>query len=204
VDPFYQWHFANAFEAGRELVVDFVRFGDFRTNAWLSDVMRGVPDDAPHGRLSRARVDVGARRFACETLFDVPCEFPRIAEARVGRAHRYTYAAGYTSHASARGLHDAVLRLDVGAAPSLARWALPEGSYTSEAVFVADPRRAASGAEDDGWLLSLVYDGIDDRSHVAVLDARRLEEGPIARVWFDDRIPFTFHGAFVPGGIAAS
>jgi all-trans-8'-apo-beta-carotenal 15,15'-oxygenase len=71
------------------------------------------------------------------------------------------------------------------------------GQYPSEPLFV--PRSGAS-AEDDGYLLSLVYDSRSHASHMAVFDARHLSQGPLARAWFDHHIPFTVHGVWVPRG----
>jgi carotenoid cleavage dioxygenase-like enzyme len=60
-------------------------------------------------------------------------------------------------------------------------------------------RAPGDGArEDDGWLLALVYRGGTDSSYLAVLDAARLEDGPVARVHFDHEIPVTFHGNWLP------
>ena len=90
----------------------------------------------------------------------------------------------------------AVARLDVTSG-ELRQWRLPTGQRTSEAVFV--PRTGGDPSDElDGYLLSLVYDGNRNRSHVAVLDAARLEDGPVARAWFDHFIPITFHGNWIP------
>jgi len=62
-------------------------------------------------------------------------------------------------------------------------------------VFV---RRPDGRDESDGWLLVLVYDGMADKSCVAVLDARDPARGALARAWFDHHVPFTFHGNFAP------
>ena len=58
----------------------------------------------------------------------------------------------------------------------------------------------APGAADEtaGWLLTLVHDGRADASYLAVLDAARLEDGPVARAWFDHAVPITFHGSWLP------
>ena len=64
-----------------------------------------------------------------------------------------------------------------------------------EGVFVPRPDGTA---EDDGWLLSMVYDGREDRSRLEVLDARRIGDGPIAACHFDHPVPLGFHGAFAP------
>jgi all-trans-8'-apo-beta-carotenal 15,15'-oxygenase len=80
-------------------------------------------------------------------------------------------------------------------AKGLVEHAVPDTQRISEPVFV--PRQNAAG-EDDGWLLALSHDGTSERAFVAVYDAARIPDGPVARVWFDHQIPITFHGTFVP------
>jgi NAD(P)-dependent dehydrogenase (short-subunit alcohol dehydrogenase family) len=71
-------------------------------------------------------------------------------------------------------------------------------AVVSEPIFVPRPSNGAAHAEDDGWVLALVYDPASDASNVTVLDARDLSAGPLARAWFDHHVPPTFHGAFAP------
>jgi carotenoid cleavage dioxygenase-like enzyme len=58
--------------------------------------------------------------------------------------------------------------------------------------------REKGRAEDDGWLLTLVFDARSQTSHLQVLDASRFADGPVARCHFDQVIPFGFHGAWAP------
>ena len=57
------------------------------------------------------------------------------------------------------------------------------------------PMLAAPGVEVEALLRSTL-DSLS--AHVAVLDARAPEAGPVARAWFDHFFPFTFHGTWVP------
>ena len=67
----------------------------------------------------------------------------------------------------------------------------------SEAVFVpAGP----DAAEDDGWVLSLVYDADRDTSDLLVLNAADFTGEPQAVVHLPQRVPFGFHGNWVPDG----
>ena len=50
--------------------------------------------------------------------------------------------------------------------------------------------------EDDGVLLSQVYDGVRRETFLLVLDARTMEE--LARCYTGVRIPVAFHGQFIP------
>jgi all-trans-8'-apo-beta-carotenal 15,15'-oxygenase len=36
-----------------------------------------------------------------------------------------------------------------------------------------------------------------DRAFVAVYDAARIPDGPVAKIWLDHHVPITFHGSFV-------
>jgi carotenoid cleavage dioxygenase len=58
--------------------------------------------------------------------------------------------------------------------------------------------RTDAAAEDDGWLMSYVYDATTDRSDVVVLHAQDLAAGPVATVHLPQRVPFGFHGNWVP------
>jgi len=58
--------------------------------------------------------------------------------------------------------------------------------------------RAGASAEDDGWVMSYVYDAATDRSDVVVLDARDFGGDPVATVHLPVRVPFGFHGSWVP------
>jgi len=182
VDAFYQWHFANAFERGGELIVDYVRYPDFETFEGLS----GAPDVAKPlgGTLHRATIDVAARKFSSEATLDRAVEFPRLHPTREGAPHQLTWLAadGLQTVLAHRGDgHDREFRF-------------ADHEAISEPVLV--PRGGVH--EADGWVLVLVYDHHARQTSLAVLDGARLEDGPVARAWFDHHVPATFHGTFIP------
>ncbi len=47
-------------------------------------------------------------------------------------------------------------------------------------------------------ILAIFYRTASHASHLAVFDAQRVGEGPIARAHFDHHIPSSFHGIWVP------
>lgn len=105
-----------------------------------------------------------------------------------GRQHRFGYVLA--SREGEPQTKIAKIDMDSGSAESVA---LGVNQFPSEALFV--PRASASG-EDDGYLISLVYDGNVDRSFVAILDAQKLAQGPVARAWFDHHVPRPLHGTW--------
>ncbi|XP_008466060.2 carotenoid 9,10(9',10')-cleavage dioxygenase 1-like [Cucumis melo] len=72
---------------------------------------------------------------------------------------------------------------------------LEENSYCSGASFV--PRENGE-EEDDGWIIAHVHNEITNTSQVYVLDARKFSEEPIAKITLPQRVPYGFHGAFMP------
>jgi len=180
-EPFFQWHFANAFERGGEIVVDYVRYRGIESLSEVADGARAID-----GHLHRAVVDPARGTLTSQRLVDVPCEFPRVHPRVEGAPHRHVWMTD--------GDLGTLLRHDVDGG-GLVRHPLPAHQRASEPIFVP---RAGATDEADGHVLSLCYDGERDRSFVAIYDGLRLGDGPVARLWLDHRVPITFHGTWAP------
>ncbi|MEM7152646.1 MAG: carotenoid oxygenase family protein [Myxococcota bacterium] len=194
----WQWHFGNAFERGDEIVVDLVRFDSFSligVSSELHDDDRGVVD---HGWPARAVIDRRARSLRWETWAERSMEFPRVAPSVEGGEHRHVYMAAHGSQAQREGtLFDRIVKLDTSVG-TFEEYEFDCGVFASEPIFTPSPH---SKCDDDGWVMSLVYDAPNHRSHVAVFDAQDLSGGPVARVHFDRHVHYTFHGSFVPEAV---
>lgn len=198
VDPFWAWHVGNAFERGGEIVIDVVRYRDFpSTHAWLAGVMRGAVDQDADGILGRAVLDVARRSLRFEPVRERTGEFPRVAPSVDAAPNRLVYWAEHASAEVGRdGPPDTLVRVDMeSGAFDAFRFSADE--LPSEGVFVPRP---GSDREDDGWLVTLVYDARSHTSHWAVFDAARLADGPLARAHLEHHVPLGFHGAWVPRG----
>jgi carotenoid cleavage dioxygenase-like enzyme len=57
---------------------------------------------------------------------------------------------------------------------------------------------ARGHGQEDGWLMSLVYDRATDRSDLVLLDAADPAAGAVATVHLPTRVPLGFHGNWVP------
>lgn len=195
VEPCYVYHPLNAFDDGDEVVLDVCRWPRM-----FDRERRGPGGGDGHATLWRWHADPTTGRTRERQLDDRDEEFPRIDERVTGRRHRYGYAAvGLTGNdGRARGgivKHD----LDTGGSEELD---LGAGAGASEVVFVP---AEGSTAEDHGWLIGIVYDAATDSSDLVVIDARDLTAGPVGRVHLPRRVPFGFHGNWIPtGGSAAS
>ncbi|HEX4533244.1 MAG TPA: carotenoid oxygenase family protein, partial [Rhizomicrobium sp.] len=65
------------------------------------------------------------------------------------------------------------------------------GDVPGEPIFVP---RSATAPEGDGWLLTNVYRGSENRSDLVVFEAGDVARGPIATAQLPRRVPFGFHG----------
>ncbi len=202
IDPFFQWHFLNAYERGNEIVVDVVRFPNFDSNKWFGALIKPHPMSSyVAGELWRVTLDLSLRRATNQPLWSHPCEFPRVAPSVDSTRHTIGWLAAYSSAAGklVDRLPEAVAKVEVETGQA-SLWLSGLG-VVSEPIFVPRPGSGAAQAEDDGWVLALVYDPTSDASNVTVLDARDLSAGPLARVWFDHHLPPTFHGTFAPASL---
>ena len=68
-----------------------------------------------------------------------------------------------------------------------------ENNYNTEMYFIANPQ---GSEEDDGILITFVFDGIKEKSYLLVLDAKNFEE--IDRSYLPYNIPNSIHGIHFP------
>ena len=53
--------------------------------------------------------------------------------------------------------------------------------------------------EDEGWLMGLVINTVEETTDLAILDAQSFEAPPVATVRLPHRVPPGFHGNWFPG-----
>jgi carotenoid cleavage dioxygenase-like enzyme len=185
-DPFFCFHHVNAWEEDGDVVVDLVAFEDASViDALYIDKLRSGDPQQQHSQLRRYRIPSAGGRAEGEVLLDRSIELPRIDYSRANaRPHRMVYAAGRSDD-----WFDELVGFDV-VDRSLRTWHEP-GCYPGEPVFVGRPGRER---EDDGAVLSVVFDSSTERSFLLVLDAESFEE--LARAEAPHHVPFGFHGQF--------
>jgi carotenoid cleavage oxygenase len=181
VESCYVFHAMNAYDDGANVVLDVVR------HPKMFDTHRLGPDEGPP-TLDRWTVDLEAGKVVEERLDDLGQEFPRVDERLVGRQHRYGYTGAFLEG------RDGLVKHDLDKRTREFR-PMDSGDGASEAVFV--PAEPGAG-EDDGWVLALTYDATGDTSQLLVLNARDFNGEPQAVVHLPQRVPFGFHGNWVP------
>jgi carotenoid cleavage dioxygenase len=180
----------NAYEDGDTIVLDVAR---------LSHVWRDSMMDFPSPELWRWTIDTASGTVREEQVDDRAAEFPRVADSVIGLEHRYGYMLGLPAdpNQDPRGQTGTILKYD-RATDASSELSLGRGAMPGEPVFVA---AAGAASEDDGYLMTYVYDADTDSSRFVVLDAATMDSSPIASIELP-RVPFGFHGSWIPASTA--
>jgi all-trans-8'-apo-beta-carotenal 15,15'-oxygenase len=191
VDAFMLEHVVNAFDDGDDLVVDCTHYAHADgLERFVGGLTAGRVDAPLRSEVRRLRVSKTRDTMRSEAILDRPVELPRVSPRVDATRHRFTYAVEFPRD----GVFGPLLKHDLESG-RVDAYRPGERAYLGEGVFVPRP---GGQAEDDGWVLTMVYDAAADASRLDVLDARAFGDGPVAACHFDHRVPFGFHGVFAP------
>ena len=190
-DPCYVFHPMNAWEEGHKIHADVMQY----EQAPLFPNADGSPGKPTSAKLVRWTLDLAQNCNAIKQtpLDDMAGEFPRFDERRAGLPYRHGYFAADTSD-SGKVIFNGIAHFDAKSGKRMVH-AFASGDVPGEPIFI--PRRK-DAAEGDGWLLTLVYRGTEDRSDLAVFDATDISKGPVALAHLPRRVPYGFHGNWRP------
>jgi carotenoid cleavage dioxygenase len=155
----------------------------------------GVDTNAP-SHLFRWIVDLTTGTVSEHQVDDQTVEFPRIDDRLAGFPAAYGYAAetpGPGSNRHGGAIHRYDLHNDLRDATITSHLFSP-GRIPGEPAFIAADNRPGG----PGWLVTFVYDATTDRSDLVILDAQDLTRPPTATVHLPRRVPYGFHGNWLP------
>lgn len=186
-EPFFVFHFANGFERGGEIVVDYIRHQKLHFGY-------GEPNTEPPTP-RRLVLDLASGRVSEQTWFDRVAEFPRIDDRRNALETRYVYAPTLTSSLTggngASATFNCLLRIDTETGDVESHYF--GNRIAGEAVFI--PR---GEGETEGWLGTYLYDPETETSDFVLLDAQGFGSDPVVRLRLPQRVPQGLHGTWVP------
>ena len=191
VNAGFIFHHGNAFELNdHQLCVDSICYGDFPEVDPESD-FRDVDFEALYpGQLWRFTLNLETATVEKELELPRCCEFPYAHPEKVGQPYRYLFM-GTAHQPRGNAPLQAILKYDWESKESLVWSAAPKG-FVCEPIFVPNPD---SKDEDDGWVLTLVYQGEKHCSELVILEGKTLEE--TARLGLKYHIPYGLHGSWV-------
>ncbi len=187
-------HFWNGWEEDGKVILSGTEFArvDFGIDAEANGSKPMTYDEA--GRPTRYVIDLAAGTATSERYDDLPGDFARVNDDYCGVRTNCEYMSAFMRPRALLGDFDSIVKYDT-ATGERAHWTAGEHGHVGESVFCPDP---AGTAEDDGWLLNVVYYDDTDHSELVILDARDVAAGPIATVRAPQRVPFGFHANWFP------
>ncbi|MEH2107002.1 carotenoid oxygenase family protein [Nostoc sp.] len=194
-EPWFQWHFSNAYvDASGSVIVDVARYEDFQTNQYLKEVATGEIHTPAMSTFSQVHLNPQTGKVTkIQQLLDRYCEFPTVPQQNVGQASPHTYLSIFRQGTDiSRELLNAIARFD-HLTDTLTEANLGENRYPSEPIYASNPP-----LPDQGWVITVVYDGNSNSSEVWVFDSDRLDEEPVCRLGLPSVIPHSFHGTWKP------
>lgn len=188
----YVFHTMNAYETEDEIILIACRMSSttvLETNISTNDPTANIP------LLHRWRFHLKTGTVTEEKLDDVPTEFPRVNENLLGRKTQYGYAGKMAN--SPLPLFDGVIKYNFQDGKTQTH-EFGEGRYGGETVFAPRLNTTTNATtEDDGWLVTFVYDENSQTSELVVINAQDITSEPVARVIIPQRVPYGFHGAWI-------
>ena len=193
----FVFHIMNSYQSGDEVIVDAARYDKL----WV----KNSHDFFHPAHLSRFSMNMQTGRVSVTRIYDKPMEFPQVNRELWTKPYRYGYSLAVDEVNDSPELIDraegGIYKYDLQTGEVDAY--LPGVQLTpGEAVFIAAEGASAS-AEDEGYLVSYVYDRSSETSALCLFDATRVSAGPIARVQLPVRVPVGFHGVWVPDAAMA-
>jgi carotenoid cleavage dioxygenase len=188
-DPFFVFHFGNAYEPGGHLFIDYVRHE--RLNLGYAAANYKVPT------LHRMSIDLSSRKISDTEIANMVVEFPRVNDALNGLPTHFVYLPTLTNTLRVdnppSATFNTMLRVNTETG-SIARHDFGN-RVAGEATFI--PRRA-NGGEDNGYLAIFSFDPVERTSDLVLLDAARIEAKPVAVIRLPQRVPQGLHGTWIP------
>jgi all-trans-8'-apo-beta-carotenal 15,15'-oxygenase len=198
-DPFFSWHFTNAFDDGHDVVIELARWSldtlpgmkrfGADTRLGINAVTDGLSDAQRRqaGRITRLRIRSDGR-VSEECVAELLADFPQFDQRRTANRHHVTFVL---VHPNAHNEGTGIARID--ARTGATQVYQPLANLLSEPIFVP---RSPHSPEGQGWILSVGYHQLSHRSRLMIFDAEHLDAGPVAEAWLPFHLPMRFHGAF--------
>ncbi|MCC5951279.1 MAG: carotenoid oxygenase family protein [Acidimicrobiia bacterium] len=188
IDPCYVFHGINAHRNGDDVVLDVCR-------------MDSMFDDssAPNASaLHRWTVDTSGEQlsFTDERLDENDLDLPTVDRRFTGRPTRHAWMATFDRDPEIEFTGVAGWDSRTG---EIDRW------RPAPALRPGEPVLAPAGpGEGEGWLLTFAHDEATGNGVLVVLDALDVAAGPVATVHLPARVPYGFHGWWVPDDPSAT
>ena len=187
----FVFHHANAFETDTGIAVDSVCYSHFPTLGPEDDYSTVDFDRYPMGQLWRYQIDLADQKVTRDLINPRCCEFPTLNPTSMGQPYRSLYLGVAQSQTKNTPLQ-VIQKMDLQT-QTTEEWFAGTNRFIGEPLFIPKP---GSRQEDGGWVMTLTYNGNDNRSELVILDGEDLGKGAVATLKLKHHIPYGLHGCF--------
>lgn len=184
-DPFWVWHFANAFDTkdGVELqAVTWTYLGGGLTPGL-------APPKAAYEQITLSTRSSEIKRTP---IVQRTMEFPRVDDRLIGaRHHQVAVGAKGENDSLPTGSFDGVLAINTETGND--SFYQSDGMALGEPCFVPSPQ-----SPTEGYYVTFATKLADRSSYFVILPSDDVSKGPVATVRIPQRVPMGLHGAWVP------
>jgi all-trans-8'-apo-beta-carotenal 15,15'-oxygenase len=186
----FVFHHLNAWEENDNLIVDSIYYADFPSIGPDQDFREVDFNLIPEGLLERCTINLNDNSIQVNRLSERCCEFATVNPNQEGLKSRFAWMAVAEPETGNAPLQ-AIKKLDLSNGEKMLWSAAPRG-FVSEPIMVPKPN---AKAEDDGWILCLIWNGARCASDLVILSANTLTEQAIIQLPL--AIPHGLHGSWV-------
>ncbi len=190
-DAFFLFHHVNAWEEGEDLVMDINAYDDasILSSYYLRELEK--PDlKIPTGTIRRYRLNMTTGKMESHIISPACIELPRMDYGRFNTNPAYRHTYGVSVHPDHPvGFYNSLVKINTHTGQT--DYWHSDGCYPGEPCFIPSPD---GSRDDEGILLSIVIDTVNQNSFLLALDAATLEE--VARATVPQTILYGFHGEY--------
>lgn len=187
IDPCYVFHPVNAYDDGDNIVIHVSR---------QNEAFGSSSDDyAEVGRLYKWTIDPVLGKVNEELVDSRPGDFGRVNDKFIGLKAQFAYLMSLAGEGNSEEpvYGSSLWKYDLHTGQC---WEHHLGDTTrgGEPVFAPS---STNGAEDDGYVMSIVHDTHSGQSRLVILDAQNFSGPPLATIYLPQRVPYGAHGSWV-------
>jgi len=194
VDPFFAFHFGNAWQEGDEIQVQVARTSAF--DALMSSIKAATSGEKQPALTSESAMQLSLNlktgKVSTSNLSVTGADFPRYDQRFTGLRTSDLFMLGQSADMKGQSLGvNQLLHIDSDA-QQVQQFDYGAKVLIEEHVFVGNGSKAG-----DGWLVGTAYDWQAGNTIMSVFDAQHIKDGPIAQASLPYALPLGLHGQFV-------
>ena len=152
------------------------------------------------GKLSKFTFNMKTWDISMRMIMEEASDFPLIDMDQMGYPTRYVYLTYFPKEIpkEKNGVYsqyfEGVIKYDLQKEEIVERIKFGENKSGGEVFF---QKRDGAEDEDDGYLMTFVYDWVNNKSEFMMWDAKTMQKEPVVSAAIKTRVPNGFHTTFV-------